>query len=278
LKGSAELLVDPPDLSESMAWADLAVSAAGSTCWELAFMGTPAAVIITAENQVRLAEELSKLGVVANMGWADHITARALAATVKGLLASGSQRTQMSLLGQGLVDGDGVDRVIMYLTGQSIRLRTVREEDRTILWTWANEPDVREASFSPQQIEWDRHVTWFSEKLHDPGCVFLMAVNRNDEPIGQVRFDVRDRKPDDATISVSVERKYRNKGHGINVISYASQRLFRETQVKTIHAYVKTWNEVSITAFSRAGFRHESVTNVRNQEAVHLMLQKEPDK
>jgi spore coat polysaccharide biosynthesis predicted glycosyltransferase SpsG len=33
------------------AWADVAVSAGGSTCWELAFMGAPGLIITVAENQ-----------------------------------------------------------------------------------------------------------------------------------------------------------------------------------------------------------------------------------
>jgi len=127
LKCSAELLADPPDMSELMAWADLAVSAAGGTCLELAFMGTPAVVMVTAENQVRLAQSLSRLGVMVNMGWADRVTASALASTITAVLESGSRRTQMSVLGQGLVDGEGVDRVVKYLGGESIRLRPVRE-------------------------------------------------------------------------------------------------------------------------------------------------------
>lgn len=117
LKGPAEIVVDPPDMSELMAWADLAVSAAGSTCWELAFMGTPAVVIVVAQNQIRLAKGLSELGVVKNMGWANQLTASALATTMRVLLASGSQLTQMSRLGQALVDAEGVHRVIKHLKG-----------------------------------------------------------------------------------------------------------------------------------------------------------------
>jgi len=36
-------------MPELMAWADFAVSAGGSTCWELAFMGLPALVLIQAK-------------------------------------------------------------------------------------------------------------------------------------------------------------------------------------------------------------------------------------
>lgn len=275
LKGSTEVLVNPPDMSELMTWADLAVSAAGSTCWELAFMGTPAVVIVTAQNQLGIAEELSRLGVAVNMGWAEQVVAPALAATIAELLSAGSRRTQMSLLGQRLVDGDGVDRVIMHLTGQSIRLRSVREEDRMILWTWANEPAVREESFSSPPIDWDEHLEWFSAKLRDPGCLFLMAVDKEDNPVGQVRFDVCEQKPGEATISVSVASQCRNQGYGTKIIASASQRLWDETPTRAIHAYVKADNTASVVAFSKAGYCHELLTRVQGQQAVVLTLWKE---
>jgi len=43
------------NMPELMAWADVAVSAGGSTSWELAFMGVPALVLILANNQRSIA-------------------------------------------------------------------------------------------------------------------------------------------------------------------------------------------------------------------------------
>ena len=39
------------NMPELMAWADMAVSAGGSTCWEMAFMRLPNIVLTTADNQ-----------------------------------------------------------------------------------------------------------------------------------------------------------------------------------------------------------------------------------
>ena len=51
-----------------MAWADLAISGAGSTCWELACMGLPAVTLVLAENQRAIAEQLNAAGLVLNLG------------------------------------------------------------------------------------------------------------------------------------------------------------------------------------------------------------------
>ena len=60
---------NPPDMPQLMAWADLAVSAAGTTCWELAFMGLPMLLVVLADNQRPNATCLDELGVAGNLGW-----------------------------------------------------------------------------------------------------------------------------------------------------------------------------------------------------------------
>ena len=46
-------------MPELMAWADVGVSAGGLTSWELAFMGLPGIVIVTAANQTGVAAALA---------------------------------------------------------------------------------------------------------------------------------------------------------------------------------------------------------------------------
>ena len=47
-------------MSDLMAWADVAISAGGTSTWELAFMGLPMITIAIADNQCQIVEELSK--------------------------------------------------------------------------------------------------------------------------------------------------------------------------------------------------------------------------
>ncbi len=46
-KHKIELLQNVFNMPDLMAWADMAISAGGSTCWELAYLGVPAILIIT---------------------------------------------------------------------------------------------------------------------------------------------------------------------------------------------------------------------------------------
>jgi len=66
---SMRLLDNVEDMPSLMVWADLAVSAGGSTCWELSFMGLPFVAVIIAENQEKIALELEQFGAGRNAGW-----------------------------------------------------------------------------------------------------------------------------------------------------------------------------------------------------------------
>lgn len=105
------IMTDVKDMGEVMAWADMALSAGGSTCWELAFMGLPALTIVLAENQVTLAAGLAAHGVARNMGWYTDLAEQTLADAIEEILLDCTARRNMGIRGQVLVDGEGGHRV-----------------------------------------------------------------------------------------------------------------------------------------------------------------------
>lgn len=112
---SIEVVSNATNMDELMAWADVAVSGGGSTCWELAFMGLPALVIILADNQRAVAEGLDEAGVVVNLGWYEDLAATDITQALVSLAGAADQRTEMSQRGRELVDGKGNDRVLSEL-------------------------------------------------------------------------------------------------------------------------------------------------------------------
>ncbi|MBW1804292.1 MAG: UDP-2,4-diacetamido-2,4,6-trideoxy-beta-L-altropyranose hydrolase, partial [Deltaproteobacteria bacterium] len=61
-------VTDMPEILDS---SDLAISAGGSTCWELAFLGIPAAILVLAENQRFNAIKMDEACAAVNLGF-DH--------------------------------------------------------------------------------------------------------------------------------------------------------------------------------------------------------------
>lgn len=106
---AAEVLVNPNNMPELMAWADIAISAGGSTCWELAFMGLPSCLVIVAENQIQVAQYLQEQGVARCFGW---FSAEMLSSGIGSLVQDKVSRLQMSHRMTDLLDSHGAHMVI----------------------------------------------------------------------------------------------------------------------------------------------------------------------
>ena len=110
-----QVVFDVDNMPELMAWADLAVSAAGTTCLEMAFMRLPALLIIAAENQKRVAAGLQDAGVALNLGWHNNLPSEQIENAIESLAISVDTRRKISQRGRHLVDGKGCERVLAEL-------------------------------------------------------------------------------------------------------------------------------------------------------------------
>jgi len=260
---------NPMDMPELMAWADVAISAGGSTCWEMAFMGLPSIILILADHQRPIAEQLDKRGVAINLGWHETVSSAHIRQAITSLLVAEKSRVEMARRGKELVDGEGCARVLMGVQGRKLRLRPVREEEGRLLWEWANDPEVRAASFSTGPISWDEHARWFAGKLHNPTCHMLLALDPQDRPVGQVRFDMS--KDGEAEIGVSIDKSKRGLGYGSYLIDLAVEEIFRTTSARAVHAFIKPGNKSSLRAFEKAKFKRLGVETVRGNLALHYV-------
>ena len=268
---SVRIIQNVENMAELMAWADMAISAGGTTSLEIAFTGLPNLVIATAGNQRPVAEQLQEVGAAEYLGWHESLSASELARKLTTLLTTRRVRMQMAQRAQEVLDGKGADRVLMHIHRKKIRLRPVRKEDCRLLWEWTSDPDVRAVSFSSERIPWDEHVKWFNSKLTDSQCIFYILTNGKGTPIGQIRFDS---DGNEARVSVSVDPRFRGKGYGSAMIRLASQEVFNVSDITVIHAHVKKDNDSSVRTFEKTGFTIAGTEKVHEHQAIHLILQK----
>ncbi|MCS3705872.1 UDP-2,4-diacetamido-2,4,6-trideoxy-beta-L-altropyranose hydrolase [Salinibacter ruber] len=109
---SVDLRLDVSDMASLMAEHDVAVSAGGSTCWELAFMGIPNVIIALAKNQRGIAEGLEKSGTSVFLGSHKKVKREEIDEQVEGLIRNDERRLRMAREAQELVDGQGAERVL----------------------------------------------------------------------------------------------------------------------------------------------------------------------
>ncbi|MBI5960296.1 MAG: UDP-2,4-diacetamido-2,4,6-trideoxy-beta-L-altropyranose hydrolase [Chloroflexi bacterium] len=258
------------DMPALMAWADVVISASGSACWELAFMGLPSILVVLAENQLPLAAWLDAVGVALSLGWHADLSVSKVAETLSNLIHDTTRRKIMQRRGRELVDSLGSERVAGAMQLPYLHLRPARAADRLLVFQWANEPGVRAVSFSSEVISWDAHVIWFDKQLNDSRSLFFIAENGIGKPVGQVRFVLDDHQ---ATISISLDHTIRGRGFGRSLIALASQQVFENTPVTLIHAYIKQGNTASQRAFAGAGYRLQEPVMIKERPAFHMILE-----
>lgn len=97
-----------------MAWADIAISAGGSTSWELAFMRLPSLVVTLAENQIHIAEMLNRSKIAIQLGWHENLSTTDIAESVIKLMKNDNSRMETLIMCRYLFDGKGNDRIISF--------------------------------------------------------------------------------------------------------------------------------------------------------------------
>jgi spore coat polysaccharide biosynthesis predicted glycosyltransferase SpsG len=100
------------NMADLMAWADVAVSAGGSTVWELAFMGVPVIGLSRAEQEEALLQRSTQSDISVNLGMHCYVGSGLISEVLTDLARNRKQRLAMSKAGQSLVDGFGSLRVI----------------------------------------------------------------------------------------------------------------------------------------------------------------------
>jgi UDP-2,4-diacetamido-2,4,6-trideoxy-beta-L-altropyranose hydrolase len=269
-RGAIRLSPPVDDMASLMAWAEVAVTAGGTTSWERAALGLPGLTLVLADNQVAVAAALHDAGVSRNLGRAEVVSESQIAAALADLCGSPDARASMATRGRELVDGLGAGRVLTWLAPGQVDLRPVREDDCRLVWQWANEPAVRTASFCPEPIPWEEHRRWFARQREDPDGLFFIAVGPGGVPVGQVRFDVRKRS---ARISISLAPECRGRDYGPAVIRQACRQVLDSGRADVVEALVRSDNPPSRSAFLKAGFVEAGPTVVRAVPAVRLVLQ-----
>jgi len=111
-KHDIQLLHNATNMPELIAASDLAICAGGSTNWEMAFLGLPTIIIIVAENQRLIANQLHKQNIAINLGWFETVQIVDIKDRLLHLIQNYGLMREMSRNGQTMVDGQGDERVL----------------------------------------------------------------------------------------------------------------------------------------------------------------------
>ena len=266
--------IENADMPKIMAWADMALTSGGSTCWELCFMAVPFIIIIVAPNQLNLANALEQKGAAVCLGEKVSLTPEKITNTILMMHNDQKKIDQIKKIGNRLVDGKGSKRVIRAMVAGKIILRSADIKDAKRLYEWANDKETRSASFNPDSIPWEDHLTWFKQKLADQNSWIYITRNQTEEDIGQIRFDQADGV---LNISYLLDKNFRGLGIGKFILSAGINKILSEIQLPTcFQGKIKTDNMASIKSFENCGFsllkKKEGTSKISEHFVYQLIL------
>jgi len=251
-----------------MAWADVAVAAAGGTAWELAHLGVPQVALVVAGNQRPNAAALQAAGLIDAPLDAATAAAPHIAGALQRLLDDPALRRRRSELGRRFVDGRGAQRVLRAMRRPAFTLRAATRADAHRLFELANEPAIRAASFNPAPIDWHTHTKWFERRLTDPRSVIDLVCEPDGSAVGYVRFEIDDDRRV-ATVSVALGDAGRGRGLGAAAVRRGTQAFARlhQGRVAAVEALIRTDNPASLGTFRAAGYVDAGSTTVLEHPA-----------
>jgi predicted dehydrogenase/L-amino acid N-acyltransferase YncA len=134
-------------------------------------------------------------------------------------------------------------------------LRPAGPHDLDRLLDWRNDPVVRAASRSSDEIPADHHAAWYAARLED-GSTRIFIIEHRGAPVGQVRVDRLERDRGEIHIALSAEA--RNRRLASPALRLALGHGARPLGLRIVVANVRETNIASLRAFARAGFVERS--------------------
>jgi UDP-2,4-diacetamido-2,4,6-trideoxy-beta-L-altropyranose hydrolase len=247
-------------LMEEIRRADVAVSAAGLTPYELGCAGVPAVIVAIADNQLHVARTFDSAGLALGLDGRTDLAQRNLAAAIERLEDSGV-RARLASAGPATFDGFGAfrarDALRAVLEGRPLprvlRYRPATLADSPRLLQWRNDREARTASRSRALVAPEEHERWLHASLGDPTRT-LLVVQESGEAIGTVRFDRLSRARAEISVNLAAER--RGAGRGTQVVREATElELSANPELSEVVADMREGNLRSMRAFERAGYR-----------------------
>lgn len=99
------------DMAKLMTGADVAIGAAGTTSWERCCLGLPTLMVVLADNQVKIATELDRVGAAVNLGREEDLTCKTMRKALDAVCASSLK--DMSASAANVTDGRGGERIVL---------------------------------------------------------------------------------------------------------------------------------------------------------------------
>ncbi|MCH2080847.1 MAG: GNAT family N-acetyltransferase [Saprospiraceae bacterium] len=143
-----------------------------------------------------------------------------------------------------------------------IKSRKAKIDDLMLYFEWANDTLVRANSIHQAPIPLESHKNWFTQKVVDKDT-FMYVLEIEGKPIGQLRIE---RKEEHALINYSMDKNFRGKGLGTDMLRMGIHAFQKETSPIILIGKVQVSNLASAKIFQKLGFDQKELESIKGEE------------
>ncbi|KAI9442288.1 acyl-CoA N-acyltransferase [Lactarius indigo] len=137
-------------------------------------------------------------------------------------------------------------------------LRAFRPNDADIMLEFINDAEIQTHTtldaVVPRTEKWKENPQTWAEK---PGLFVVMELKETGEMIGHLSLNTGVPKNRDATLGISLGRRFMGKGYGTEAMRWAVGYGFKELGLHRVQLTVNETNESALEAYKHVGFVEE---------------------
>lgn len=266
-------LIQQANMRACMEDADLFITSAGSTLYELAACGTPSLSCILTENQAQLALRMGEQGCTHCLGPLKEVsTVQAIEALscllrtqelrremrhrMNGCIFSTGAETVANYLHQRITHGRAIGKGEIFSTPQFI-CRGITFADSSQISLWRSNPDLIRFFSNPEPVSLEMQQRWFLQSYLTDGnrFDFLVLAAGTKEPVGFVGASHIDYDKGSCYLGYAIAQdSWRGRRCASELVSSLITFLCRSLGIHTFFAVVHRENFPSCRLVTRLGF------------------------
>lgn len=145
----------------------------------------------------------------------------------------------------------------VYLSGDSVELRTIEEEDLEFLQNTINNPEVRAGLAPVLPRNRQQQKEWYDSLGEDDGISLLICVDG--APFGSIGFKPPNETWGVAEVGYFVAPEYWGEGYASQALALVCEYAFAERRLNKLYAKTLTTNPASKRVLMKNGFQQEGV-------------------
>ena len=235
--------LQPAEVAQIMSECKYAILSPSTVCYEYMHIGGIVYLYQIADNQKKVK---------------DFFIKNELAFDFSEINEKGKQENVVLEKQRVFFDKRSHERLLKLFTGLSFikqcKIRRAESIDKIVVFEWANDSLTRSMSFSNEAISYESHLTWYDKKINDPQVDYYIFEKEN-EPVAQIRFDIKDRE---AFLSYLIRSDDRGKSLGVWILAQGINQLIQERPgLHMVTGFVKRSNIASCKSFEKLRFKKE---------------------